>query len=65
MMLVRLAFEALTKVRLRNPNESFSALRDRRCFQIHESVLGNDEHHVRGLAAFRGVGSAHELQMPN
>src|SRR5262245_49865123 len=94
-MLVGLAFEALTEVGMRDPDERLSALSDRFPSQIHDAVLGDDVHDVgawrgndvarrqiqhdaaaalaalvvsgrqtdEGLAALRGVGAAHELQL--
>ena len=95
-VLVRLAFETLAKVRMRDADQRLGAFGDGLPLQIDHPVLGDDEHDVRAgcghdvalsqvqhdpaaalaalvvgrgeaderFAAFRGVGAAHELQLP-
>src|SRR5580765_2657393 len=94
-VLVRLAFETLAKVRMRDADQCLGAFGDGLPLQIDHPILGHDEHDVRSrcrhdvalsqvqhdpatalaalvvgrgeaderLAAFGGVGAAHELQL--
>src|SRR5262252_4022148 len=46
-VLVRLPLEVLTEVRMGDPDERSSSLGHRLSLQVHDAVLGNDEHDVR------------------